>query len=135
MSTRWTHTELDGTVVVIDDRSLADAQTEAVERLRAAYDRELARGMPWGGKVLQVDEASIGRITATAAAVANNVPLPAGFAWRMLDNSGLTMDRAGFLAMATAAFAHVNTLRARMWAAIERARAAATREDADKVAF
>lgn len=135
MSIRWTHRAPDGTVSVTDDRTLADAQGEAAARLRAAYDAEIARGMPWGGRTLQVDEASIQRITAVAAATGNNVPLPVAFAWRMADNTALPLDRAAFLAMSTAAFNHVNALRQRLWAALDKARAAADRDAADKVGF
>lgn len=123
----------DGTPTIIDTRSLAEARAWAVERLRAAYEAALAQGMAWRGGRLQVDEASIARITAVAAAVSNGVGLPGGFAWRMEDNSALPLDRAAFLAMATAAFEHVHALRARLWAAVDQARAAPDRDAADRV--
>jgi hypothetical protein len=125
----------DGTPTIVDTRTVSEAQAEAVDRIRAAYERELARGMPWAGKTLQIDDASINRLTAVAAAAANGVGLPPGFAWRMADNSALPLTQPAFVSMASAAFAHVNALRQRLWAAVDTARAAPTREDADKVAF
>jgi hypothetical protein len=74
----------------------------------------IAAGMPWSGRVLQIDEASQGRLS--AAVLLSQYGLPSGFAWRMADNSALALDAAGLVAMAHAAGTYVAALRARYWA-------------------
>jgi hypothetical protein len=127
-------THADGSVELRDPRTLDQAREEAVLRLRAAYDVELAKG--WlhapSGKLMQVDEASQLRMT-SAAAMAQAGTLPPGFAWRALDNSAVPVTPAQMIALASGAGAHVYQLRQALWAALVAARAAATNEAADQV--
>ena len=120
-----------GAMTLIDDRTREDVAAE----MKMTFDTMIEDGMPYAGKVLQIDEESIGRMTTVAASIGAGVALPAGFAWRMKDNSSVAMDETAFLAMATAAFDYVNALRVRMWTAIDAARSAATDAAARAVVF
>jgi hypothetical protein len=95
------------------------ARQRAVDALAAAH---LAAGMPctYGGatKVLQVDPAAQGNFTGTQAALSAGVPLPAGFAWRALDNTFFPAFAApaDFTAMAAAVFGFAYACKAAAWA-------------------
>lgn len=126
-------TVLDGQVVS-DTRSLEDARAEAAERVAEGFELTLAAGMPWQGRVLQIDDESRANLSG-AALRAQLGTLPTGFAWRMADNSFLPLDAAGVIAMAAATMDHYLALRRRMWAARDAARAAPSREAADAISF
>lgn len=107
----------------------ADPLFGARVRLKRAAGATLlakqAAGMPWtGGATLQIDDASLNRITA-ASTGAQAGALPAGFAWRMADNSALPLDAAGMIALGTAALDYVYALRAQYWALVDAATNAA----------
>lgn len=118
---------------VVDDRSVADAIDEAVARIDGEYVAQIARGTTYSGKPLQIDPASTANMTAVAAQISAEVPLPADFAWRMADNTFLPVTAAQMIGLATTASARVMALRKAMWAAKDAARAAKTRDEADAV--
>ena len=124
---------LDG-VLIDDPRSLEEARQEALDRAEICFGQALDAGMPWAGKVLQVDEASRQNLT-SAALGAQLGFLPPGFAWRMADNTFLPLTAPERIAMAAAGMAHYLALSGRRWAMRDAARAAATREEADEIAF
>lgn len=124
---------LDGRVIVTDARALPDAIAENVERLRAEYDAQIARGVTYSGRPVQIDEASQGRMTAVVTQINAGVALPPGFAWRMADNSYLPVTGPQMIGLASAASARVMALRKALWAAVDAVRAAKDREAADAV--
>jgi hypothetical protein len=124
----------DGTQIVHDDRNLAEARAEAIERIKFAYAAKIASGMPFMGSVLQIDSAAVQNMTAVRLQIALSVPLPSGFAWRMADNTMLSLDEDGVAAMTNAALAYVHGLRAGMWAAVDAAAAAEDIAAADAAA-
>lgn len=117
----------------VDDRTLAEAQQEAIDRAEAEYVAQIAKGTTYGGKPLQIDPASQANMTAVAAQIGAEVPLPAGFAWRMGDNTFLPVTPTQMIGLATTASARVMALRKAMWAAKDAARAAKTNDEADAV--
>ncbi|MBX9698602.1 MAG: DUF4376 domain-containing protein [Acetobacteraceae bacterium] len=126
-------TYLDG-VLIADDRSEAEVREEALARVAAGFDLAIAAGMPWAGKVLQIDDAS--RANLTSAALGAQIGLwPPGGAWRMADNSFLALTAPELVAMAGAAMGHYLALRQRMWARRDAARAAKDRDEADRIVF
>jgi hypothetical protein len=93
---------------------LAEVKAARKGEVGALYSQKLTRGMPYGGKVLQI-EASQLRITGAAAAAGLTGGVPAS-GWRMADNSFLPMpDAAAMLALASAAAACVEGPRVAMW--------------------
>ena len=104
---------------------LDHARAAALAAVRAAFDTRIAAGMPWDGKVLQIDDASCQLLT-SADAMAAAGGLPDGFAWRMADNSFLPLDAEGLRAMALATGAYVYALRATVWRLTDAIRAAET---------
>lgn len=133
MGARVEHIGLDGRVVVTDRRTLPEAQAEAVERLRGEFDAQVAKGAIYSGKPIQIDDASQMRMAAVVTQITAGVPLPAGFAWRCADNSYLPVNTNQMVGLAAAAAARVMALRVALWAAVDAARAAKTREEADAV--
>lgn len=124
---------LDGRLVR-DDRTLEDAQAEALERVVVCFDQAVAAGMPWAGKVVQIDDEARANMTSMVLAVQLGL-LPPDFAWRMADNSFLPLDGAGMQAMAGAAMGYYLGLRRRLWAARDAIRATTAREATDVVEF
>jgi hypothetical protein len=118
----------------LDNRTLAEAQAEALARIDAEFVEREAAGITWQGKPLWIDERSTQRMTSMVVSTAAGVPLPPGFAWRMGDRTFLPLDAAGLVAMAAAAAARVQALRRARWAAIDAVMAATTRAEADAVA-
>lgn len=117
-----------------DTRVLAEAREEAVQRLRWQFGQTVAKGMPWRNKTLQIDDASRAHLDA-ACLRAQRGTLPAGFAWRMADNTTLALDAAGMIATAEAAMDFYLALRQRLWIAVEKANAAPDNAAADGVTF
>lgn len=105
--------------------TLAEAQDEARARLELQLASEVAKGMPWQGKVLQIDDVSRGHLAASCLR-ARSGTLPTPFAWRMADNSMLPLDAAGMMAMAEAAMDHYLALRQQFWVACNAIAAAGT---------
>jgi hypothetical protein len=94
---------------------LATAKATRKGEVVALYQTKLAAGMPYGGKVLQIDEDSQLRITGAAAAAGLVGHVPAS-GWRMADNTFLALaDAAAMIALASAAAAQVEALRVVMW--------------------
>ncbi len=121
-----------GGVSVRDTRTLADAQVEAIARLQADLADRIAAGIVHSGKPLQIDDASTAHMTSSAALHLAGV-FPAGFQWRMADNTFLPVTGPQMVTMAATAAARVVTLRRAYWAAVDAVRAATTREAADAV--
>jgi hypothetical protein len=130
---RSTHIALDGTRTVTDARTTADAIAEALARIDAEFSAKIAAGMDWQGKPLQIDDRATANMTSVAAFTSKANPLPAGFAWRMGDNTFLPMTATEQATMAATAASYVMALRRAMWAAKDAARAATTREEADAI--
>ena len=133
MGARIEHIGLDGRVAVTDNRTLADAQAEAVERLRGEFDAQVAKGAVYSGKPIQIDDASQMRMAAVVTQITAGVALPAGFAWRMGDNTYLPVTSAQMVALAAAASARIMALRAALWPAIDAARVARNIAAADAI--
>ncbi|MBX6386335.1 MAG: DUF4376 domain-containing protein [Microbispora sp.] len=108
----------DGRPVAVRPDPLEVARATAKAAAKAQFDARIAAGMPWQGKVLQIDDASQERILA-GKAMADAGTLPAGFAWRMADNTPLPLDAAGMQAMAEAAGTYVYALRAHYWSLVD----------------
>lgn len=117
-----------------DDRTVAQARAEASDRIRWHFSQAVAQGMPWRNKTLQIDDASRAHLDA-ACLRAQRGTLPAGFAWRMADNTTLPLDAPGMIAMAEAAMDFYLALRQRLWTAAEKAAAAPDNNAADAVTF
>jgi hypothetical protein len=129
---RRTYIASDGSAVVVDNRSLADAQAERIEALKAERDALLDQGITFGGKPVQIDAASTANMNAAASLHLAGI-FPAGFRWRMADNSFLTVTGPQMVALAATAAARVYAVRAAYWAAADAVRAATTRKAADAV--
>ena len=93
---------------------------EVKERRRSAVDAKLVvmgeAGLPYGGKPLQLresDQQNIIAMSVTAMlAQSGAIPWPAGFAWRMRDNSYLSLPTpADMIALAAFAMQEVKRLR------------------------
>ncbi len=123
----------DGKLHVIDSRTLAKAIAEAVDRIEAEYAAQIAAGMTYSGKPLQIDEISQGRIVSMVTRAKSKAGLPPDFAWIMGDNSELPLAAAGMEDLGIAASTRVMVLRAALQAAKKAARAAKTREEADAI--
>lgn len=121
------------TRTVIDNRTLAEAQAERLNALKRELAAEIAKGITYSGKPLQIDDTSTDRMTAMVLR-AQARGLPPGFAWRMGDNTALPIATpAEMIALADAAALRVMALRAAYWTAADAVRATTTREDADAV--
>lgn len=123
----------DGTRTIVDNRTVADARGQALARIDAEFAAQIAAGITHAGKPLEIDEASQGRMGDMMTRARSRAGLPAGFAWRMGDNSFLPLTAAELEDMAIAASDRVIALRRARWAARDAVRAAATREAADAV--
>lgn len=126
----------DNGVLYVDgvDQAALDAAADAADPVfgtRALIKQQagaqlmgrLAAGMTWAGHPLQIDEASTMRIGQSAQAASLGA-LPEGFAWRMGDNFNLAMGNEDMIAMATAAFDYVASLRVRYWQIVDQANTA-----------
>lgn len=100
---------------------------EAIKELNARTDA----GMPWLGKVVQIDETSTGRMTAVAFGM--QLGAASSVSWRMADNTPSVLDKPGMLAMAVAAMGYVLSLRHRYWEIVDGAKAAADSEALDAI--
>lgn len=89
---------------------LSELQATRTAAARAEFDARVAAGMPWQGRVLQIDDVSRANLSG-AALRAERGTLPEPFYWTMADNSDLALDAAGMLAMAEAAMDHYYTLK------------------------
>lgn len=81
-----------------------------------AFGNRVKVGMPYNGKVIQIeddDRANISGVAARAMGVVAQVPgmtWPQGFYWRTMDNSPLPLDAPGMLAMSQAVADHYTAL-------------------------
>lgn len=99
---------------------LAGLRTKRRSEIAAAYQAALARGMPYGGKVLQIREQDQMNITAMGNEArwvkAAGAGWPSAFAWRMADDSFLSLPTADdCIALGVAAKAEVIRLRSNKW--------------------
>ena len=105
-----------------DEIAAEMARAPKLVAIEAEFAARLAVGLPYGNKVLQVDEASQQRLAAVATLALGveqgqaGMAWPPGFAWRMADNSFLPRTAAQMLSMAQAAAGYVLALRVRRWA-------------------
>lgn len=86
--------------------ALVVLRQQKIVAIDAVAETRAAAGLSYGGKVIQIDDASrqnISGIATRALGVVQGVEgltWPVGFAWRCLDNSWLEISAADFLAMA-----------------------------------
>lgn len=112
--------------------ALRAAKRRAIE---IAWVAAVDAGMPWAGKVLQIDDASrqnIGNMALLAGLVVQGVEgmeWPADMAWRMADNSWLPLSAGEMLTMASAVVDRYRALRLNV-AALKDALAAAVTVEA-----
>lgn len=123
----------DGTRTVLDRRTLEQAVNDAIARINAEYEAQIAAGATYAGKPVQIDPASTANMTAVISQITAGIPLPATFAWRMADNAAMPVASKQMMELAATASARVMALRLAMWAAKDVARAAKTNDDADAV--
>jgi len=121
----------DGTTTVSDTRTIAEAQDDAITRVEAEYEVQIAAGAVYAGRPLQIDRESTADMTAMAAQVTAGIPLVPNFAWRMADHTYLPVTGQQVIELGATAAARVYALRLALWAAKDAARAATTREEAD----
>lgn len=96
------------------------------EKKRQAADilaRKIVDGMPWLGKVISLDQASIVNINAVVS-LAQAGGLAEGVTWRTADNTPLALDAAGMVEMGKAAGQYYVALRMAYWAHVDAAKAA-----------
>lgn len=117
----------------VDSRTLAEAQTDAIAALRADFDAQVAKGVGYSGKSIQIDPASTANMAAVVTQITAGVALPVGFAWRCADNSSLPLNSNQMVGLATVASARVMALRVALWAAVDAVRAAQTVAAVDAV--
>ncbi|WP_374656106.1 hypothetical protein [Dongia sp.] len=104
------------------------------------YQQALAAGLAHGGKVLQIREQDQANLTAMGNearwALESGVPWPADFAWRMADNTFLSLATPeSMIAMAEAAKAEVFRLRQVKWVHVDAVRAMTIAADIDSYNF
>jgi hypothetical protein len=86
--------------------TLSQIKDEAKRRVDAARERRLDAGVTVAGNAYQSDQRSRENLSATVAAMAAGVALPADFTWRTTDNRDVPMDAAGLRALSEAMLAH-----------------------------
>lgn len=105
----WTHADGQFAAPAVPPPTLDQARAGKQLEIDAAFDTAVAEGMPWQGKVLQIDDASRANISGQATRAlgvlmgANQLVWPQDFAWRMADNSWLPVTAEEMLDMAQAA--------------------------------
>jgi hypothetical protein len=114
---------------------LATRKTVALFQLTDNRDAAIASGVDHAGHLWDSDERSRANLTATVAAVAAGIPLPAGFTWRTADNQDVALTSAELLALGAAMLAHVNTCYQRSWALKAEINAAASAAEIDAVVW
>lgn len=103
-----------------DSYRLAQAVAAKKRAIEVRFESALATGMAYGGKVLQIREIDQQNLIAMGQearwAKATGAAWPNGFAWRMADNSFLSVPNAdAMIAMGEAAKAEVYRLRQVKW--------------------
>lgn len=96
--------------------ALGRSRASKMHAIAAAFDARVNRGLPYGGKVLQIRDADRNLITAIASRAGlylqqQTAPIggvtitwpEGGFPWRMADDSFVALSPAEFVAMAQAA--------------------------------
>jgi len=121
-----------GAVTVTDTRTLAEAQADRIDALKAERDALIDAGVIYNDKPVQIDDASTARMNAAASLHLAGI-FPAGFRWRMADNTFLAVTGPQMVALAATAAGRVYALRAAYWAARDAVAATTTREAADAI--
>ncbi len=103
-------------------------RAEKIAAIERRFERALEAGLAFGGKALQIrpqDQINLTTMGNEARwSVAANAPWPAGFAWRMADDSFLSVpDAATMIALAEAEKAEVYRLNQVKWQHIDAVRA------------
>jgi hypothetical protein len=129
---RGSITHPDGRVEHYDTRTLAEAQADRIDALKAKRDALLAQGVAFGGSFAQIDRDSTANMNAAASLHLAGI-FPADFRWRMADNTFLPVTGPQMVALAATAAARVYALRAAYWVARDAVMAATTREEADAI--
>jgi len=115
----------------------ADKARKKIE-IRNRFKRALEDGMAYGGKRLQIREEDQLNITAMGNearwAKATGAPWPANFAWRMADDTYLSLPTADFcIELGLAAKSRVLDLRQNKWRLDDLVRAATTKAALDAI--
>lgn len=122
-----TQAALDDVIASIDP--LFSTRFKIKQDALAELEKRTAAGMPFMGKIVQIDETSTSRMTATA--VGMQMGVTSSVTWRMADNTGIVLDKPTMIGMAGAAMGYVLALRGRYWQIVDAAKAA---EDEDALA-
>jgi hypothetical protein len=99
---------------------------------KAELDARIEAGMPWIGKIADIDESSQNRMTSVVLGVQVGLG-EGGIPWRMKDNSFLMLDGPGMIAMASAAFNYVAALRAHYWDLVDQTKAVTDQDGLDLI--
>lgn len=113
---------LEAAVEQNSDHLFADRAKLKQQALRELNAR-IEAGMPWMGKVADIDDLSTARMTSVTVAAQVGL-VSGGIEWRMHDNSMLMLDAGMVVAMASAAFGYVNGLRQHYWSLVDAVMAA-----------
>lgn len=123
-----------------DDRSLADAQAEAMQRISDSHNGALAAGVTVGGIRLDASDSAtqtmVGGVTMLQLAVAAGIPMTAD-APAVVDVDGLphAMTVGQFFALAGGFGQQVAAVRAQRITLEQQIRAATTNDQADAVVW
>ena len=88
---------------VFEQSSLPDLISTKHREIDSERDRQRTRGVVYNGVLFDSDQISTANIVSWAAAVANSIPVPAGFTWRSLDNRDIPFSAADILGLSSAA--------------------------------
>jgi hypothetical protein len=129
-----------GTIVSGDAPSLAEKQVSLLTKIVVERDKALHGGYPATGLgVFQTDDVSIRNILGTAQMAALSKMSASAFSidWRLADDSMVTLDADGFIAVSAGVMEHVKDCYAHSWtlkAAVEAAEDDATIDAIDVTA-
>lgn len=99
---------------------------------RVELEKRIDAGLPWQGKVADIDDLSTARMTSVTVAAQTGI-LGGGIPWRMKDNTALIVDAPGIVALSSAAFAYIAALRNHYWSIVDDAMAAPDAETLDAI--
>lgn len=108
----WT---VDALTQVELNQLLAQDLDLALARVLELREENIAKGFAAGDHRWDSDQRSRENLSATVAAVAAGMPLPASFAWRSEDNQNVPMDAAALVGLGAAMLQHVNACYVRSW--------------------
>lgn len=117
-----TQEALDDAIAAHSDPLFSARQIKKMQA-RAELEKRIEAGLPWGGKVADIDDLSTSRMTSVTVAVQAGV-LTDSIPWRMKDNTPLVLDAAGVVALSSASFRYIAAIRNHYWSIVDAALAA-----------